>query len=216
MNAGQARPLLAHHIAGDDIVEPYALMANSHDGSMAFNIRLTTVRVVCQNTLALAMKERIGQGFRRSHQGSFIEHAKAAQAFFSAALAELDFVAESFTSLSQRRCDDKKFREILVALLPEPKRPRNSEKNPGLLRAWENKVVEVREARIKITDLRMNGKGMDLDGSRGTFWGVLNAILEFVDHHRKVEGSRISYDPSASCGRRCTGPGSLPRQVTMP
>jgi Domain of unknown function (DUF932) len=37
-------------IKGDDVVEPYALMANSHDGSMAFNIRLTTVRVVCQNT----------------------------------------------------------------------------------------------------------------------------------------------------------------------
>lgn len=34
-------------IAGDDIVQPYALMANSHDGSMAFNIRLTTIRVVC-------------------------------------------------------------------------------------------------------------------------------------------------------------------------
>jgi hypothetical protein len=83
--------------------------------------------------------------------------------------------------------------EILVALFPEPKRPRDSEKNPGLLSAWENKVVEVREARRKITDLGMNGKGMDLDGSRGTFWGVLNAILEFVDHHRKVEGPRISY-----------------------
>src|SRR3989442_5164069 len=38
-------------IGRDDVVEPYALMANSHDGSMAFSIRLTTIRVVCQNTL---------------------------------------------------------------------------------------------------------------------------------------------------------------------
>lgn len=68
-------------IAGDDIVQPYALMANSHDGSIAFNIRLTTVRVVCQNTLALAMKGNIGAGFLRAHQGSLVGHAAAAQEF---------------------------------------------------------------------------------------------------------------------------------------
>jgi hypothetical protein len=64
-------------------------------------------------------------------------------------------------------------------------------KIPGLLSAWEKKIAAVCEARKKIADLRTNGRGMDLDGSRGTFWGVLN--VEFVDHHRKVEGPRISY-----------------------
>jgi hypothetical protein len=42
------------HVRRGDVVEPYALMAKSHDGSLAFSIRLTTIRVVCQNTLALA------------------------------------------------------------------------------------------------------------------------------------------------------------------
>ena len=180
-------------VASNDIVQPYALMANSHDGSMAFNIRLTTVRVVCQNTLGLAMKERLGQGFRRSHQGSFIDHARAAQQFFSATLRELDFVAEAFTHFSQRQCNDKKLAEILGALLPEPKKPRNSESNAGLLRVWERKRDEVRYAKETITKLRQSGKGMDLDGSRGTFWGVLNAILEFVDYHRIIKVDRISY-----------------------
>jgi phage/plasmid-like protein (TIGR03299 family) len=68
-------------IGKEDTVQPYALMANSHDGSMAFNIRLTTIRVVCQNTLSLAMRERLGQQFRRPHQGSFAQHAQAAQEF---------------------------------------------------------------------------------------------------------------------------------------
>ncbi len=198
LGAGEIVWLLAKidktlRIAGDDVVQPYALMANSHDGSMAFNIRLTTVRVVCQNTLALAMKDRIGRGFRRAHQGPFIDHAEAAQQFFGATLRELDFVADSFTRLSQRRCPDEKFGQIIAALIAEPKKPRNVERNPGLLRAWENRVAEVRAARSKISELRTSGKGMNLDGSRGTFWGVLNAILEFVDHYREVEGSRLSY-----------------------
>lgn len=180
-------------IAGDDIVQPYALMANSHDGSMAFNIRLTTVRVVCQNTLALAMKERIGEGFRRAHQGSMVKHAAAAQEFFGATLRELDTVTDSFVRLAERRCSDEKFREILAALLPEPRKPRNVERNPGLMRAWETKVAAVKMATTKITELRAGGKGMELRGSRGTLWGVLNAVLEYVDHHQKIEQSRIAY-----------------------
>jgi hypothetical protein len=34
---------------------------------------------------------------------------------------------------------------------------------------------------------------MDMQGSRGTLWGVLNAITEFVDHHKAVDGSRLGY-----------------------
>jgi phage/plasmid-like protein (TIGR03299 family) len=181
-------------IGRDDVVQPYALMANSHDGSMAFNIRLTTIRVVCQNTLALAMRQSgLGQHFRRSHEGRFADHAQAAQDFFKATLLELDFVADSFTKLSRRSCADDKFQGILAALLPEPQKPRNSARNPGLLRAWEKRVAEVRAARHKIAELRETGKGMLLDGARGTFWGVLNAVLEYVDHHREVKGSRLSY-----------------------
>ncbi len=180
-------------IGTEDIVQPYALMANSHDGSMAFNIRLTTVRVVCQNTLAMAMHERLGQNFRRHHQGSFARHAEAAQEFFAATLRELDFVTQSFTRLSERRCSNEQVQRVLDALLPEPKKPRNSAQNPGLLRAWEQRVDAVKAVRDAISNLRNNGKGMQMNGSRGTFWGLLNAVLEYVDRHGKVQGSRLAY-----------------------
>lgn len=180
-------------VGREDIVEPYALMANSHDGSMAFNIRLTTIRVVCQNTLAMAIHQRLGEQFRRPHQGSITQHAQAAQEFFKATQLELDSVASTFTQLSERPCPNDVFLTILNALLPEPKKPRNSERSPGLLRAWEKRVADVREARRKISELRETGKGQRMDGSRGTFWGVLNAVLEYVDHHREVEGSPVSY-----------------------
>jgi hypothetical protein len=34
---------------------------------------------------------------------------------------------------------------------------------------------------------------MQMQGSRGTFWGLLNAVLEYADHHREVNGSPLSY-----------------------
>jgi hypothetical protein len=83
------------------------------------------------------------------------------------------------------------FERIVLALLPEPKKPRNFERNIGLRRAWESGSSKA--ARKKISELRKSGKGMDLEGSPGTFWGALNAILEYVDHHRKIEGPRVAY-----------------------
>jgi hypothetical protein len=125
-------------IAPGDVVQPYALFANSHDGSMAIHIKLTTIRVVCQNTLAIALKEqRFGQGFRRSHHGTFQMHAEAARAFFAATITELDHVAENFVRLSKTKCSEDQFKTILDALLPEPRRPRNVDANPGLRKAWE-------------------------------------------------------------------------------
>lgn len=181
-------------IGRGDIVQPYALFANSHDGSMAFNIRLTTVRVVCQNTLALAMKEKgLGESFRRPHQGTLRDHAEAAQQFFAATLKELDSVREGFVRLTKMPCAETKFTGIMNALLPEPKKPANADRNPGLHKAWENRVAEIQAARKKIKGLRESGKGMELEGSRGTWWGVLNAVLEYVDHHKETHGSRLSY-----------------------
>ena len=181
-------------IARGDVVQPYALFANSHDGSMAFNIQLTTIRVVCRNTLAIALQEQtFGRQFRRSHQGGFRQHAEAAQQFFASTLRQLDYVAEKFVRLSTKSCQDAQFEEILGVLLPEPKKPRNAETNAGLRKAWETNVARVRKAREKIRDLRTSGHGMELEGSKGTLWGVLNAVLEFVDHFEMTKGSQIAY-----------------------
>ncbi len=181
-------------IGADDFVEPYALLANSHDGSMAFNIRLTTIRVVCQNTLSLAMREKgLGESFRRSHQGSLRDHANAAQTFFAKTLEELDYVAESFTGMANKTCDDAKFKTFLDTLMPEPKPPRNPEQNPGLTKAWERKCDDIRKGRKEICRLRLGGKGADLQTARGTFWGALNAVTEYIDHYKESKTGQLSY-----------------------
>jgi len=178
-------------IGGEDVVQPYALMANSHDGSRAFQMKFTPIRVVCQNTLSLAISESLGAPFKRSHQGSFNEHAQAAQKFFSATMKELDGIAESYTALSKQPCPDTVFYAILEELLPDPKRPVNADRNPAVLRMWETKRANTLAARSKVLELRSTGMGAGLRTARGTMWGGLNAVVEFVDHHQAIKGSRI-------------------------
>ena len=178
-----------------DVVEPYALFSNSHDGSLAFSISLTTIRVVCQNTLRMALHDRkLGEHFRRSHHGSLAEHTEAAKAFWAAALQELERTEQAFTALTKKPCNDAQFTRVVETLLPLPVKPRNTDQNPGLLKAWQTQTETISQARTKIQQLRGTGKGMNLDSANGTYWGALNAITEYVDHHHALkDGSRLAY-----------------------
>ena len=176
-------------IGHGDIVEPYALFSNSHDGSRAFSISLTTVRVVCRNTLSQALREtRFGKQFRRGHQSSLVEHTEAARHFFAATLKQLDDLKDAYVGLTKRQCPRDRFDEILIELLPDPVQPRNVAQNKGLMKAFENRLEQAKSGRKVMQELRDSGIGMQLPGAKGTYWGALNAVTEFVDHHQPSKG----------------------------
>lgn len=65
--------------AGDDVVEPYVLLTNSHDGSMALRMFPTTIRVVCQNTLNLALRQAGESGLTIYHRESLQQRVEEAK-----------------------------------------------------------------------------------------------------------------------------------------
>ena len=67
------------YMAGSqDAIQPYILLTNSHDGSKALRIFPTTIRVVCQNTLTLALQNGLGEGLSIRHRPSLSERVAEA------------------------------------------------------------------------------------------------------------------------------------------
>ena len=73
----------------DDLIKPYVLLTNTHDGSQAPRMIPTTVRVVCQNTLNLALRES-GVG------GLTISHHPRLESRIAEARAKLGIIAARF------------------------------------------------------------------------------------------------------------------------
>ncbi len=172
-------------VANGDVVQPYALYSNGHGGPYAFSICLTTVRVVCQNTLNMALRDqKVASHFRRAHKGTVREHAEAAEAFWKSAMLQCDQAQQAFQRLACRVCSDAEFDVLLEKLLPLPA-PLKGKGRVAEARA-EKRRQQVLDQRSQVRTLRQKGQGAELVTARGTLWGALNAVTEFVDHGENV------------------------------
>ena len=100
-------------VTGDDVLEKYVLLANSHDGSLAVTMQLTAVRVVCANTMSVALAS--GQKFRALHTPNVISKANEAreflgltEAYFESLMAGVNRLVE--TKMNKAKVDEMVFK----------------------------------------------------------------------------------------------------------
>jgi len=154
-------------INGNDIVEKFLLLTNSHDGSGAVRVKLTPIRVVCENTLATALAGA-EQEVRVRHTANAKVKLKEAHEVLGLSnwlYAELNRI---FSQMSQRRVTGKEMKDFVRAIFPEPARVHH-----------RSHVPQIHE---KVLELAETGSGAEM--TKGTLWGAYNAITEFVDHYR--------------------------------
>ncbi|MDX1947408.1 MAG: DUF932 domain-containing protein [Pirellulaceae bacterium] len=165
----------------DDITEKFLLLSNSHNGTSAMRVFFTPIRVVCANTLAVAHRRGQGMGVAILHKGDLQEKIGEAQKvlgiahrFYDDLQIKVDHLARHFPTAGQ--IDD-----FFHKLFPDPP-------DAGRTRA-EN-------TRQELHRLFEAGKGQDIEGIRHSAWAALNAVTEYVDHHRptraKCEQERAS------------------------
>ena len=182
-------------VRGDDVVETYLLFSNSHDGSSAIDVRLTTVRVVCQNTLSMALDNAsVGKVFRRAHDGRYSVLKEESRAFFEFSVKQSDAAQALFARLAATECDDKSFEVFLAQLLPDPKRPVTASQNSQVERAWQTRLATVRATRAQVMGVRHEGvAAQGVQPEDKTWWGALNTVTAWVDHVQKSNADRYAH-----------------------
>lgn len=113
--------LLAHmlheYIISGERISPYLLFSNAHDGSGAVRIALTPVRVVCNNTLNLALSTA-KRSWSMMHTGDIRGKIKEAEDTLFRAESYMDELGKEFENLRTKKLTDKKVMEYIEILLP--------------------------------------------------------------------------------------------------
>lgn len=175
-----------------DKVKSYLLINTSHDGSISIQASITPVRVVCANTLNLALgrtKKRDGvkQSFKIRHTQTANGKVQAAREALGIANAYMDAFSVMANEMIQKEISAKQFNDIILAAYPKP--DKDSKK---ALTTWTNKVDLIND----IYTGEFNGM------IAGTAWGALNALTERIDWHRGNKPSILAgasgFDPAVN------------------
>lgn len=103
-------------IAGDRI-SPYLVFSNTHDGSGAVRAAVTPVRVVCNNTLNLAL-DTAKRSFSMVHTGDIREKVQEAKQTLFMADRYMESLGREFEQLRKQKISDRQVKEYIELLLP--------------------------------------------------------------------------------------------------
>ncbi|WP_186426453.1 DUF932 domain-containing protein [Cupriavidus metallidurans] len=161
-------------LKGKDKVDGYLLLATACDGTLATTAQFTSVRVVCNNTLAIALGNGTG-AVKVPHRSQF--DAQAVKRQLGIAVSSWDAFMVRTKALAERKVTESAAEAFFRRVLTYP-----------VTASSDRDTVAVNERAIKAVGQLYagRGKGAQLPSASGTAWGLLNAVTEFADHHRRA------------------------------
>ena len=165
---GEASPVSVR-----DKIGGFLLLSTSADGSLATEARLTSIRVVCRNTLQMARADG-KPALRVSHRSVF--DADAVKQQMGLNTAAWDSFRHSLTRLANKAVPEEQAEEIVAGLFAA----QDSQ-------AARDKARDSAGFKRVLTLFTGAALGSELDGVQGTAYGLLNAVTEYADHHVRAQ-----------------------------
>lgn len=161
-------------ISGDEVT-PYLVFSNSHDGSGAIKVAMTPIRVVCNNTLNLALAET-KRCWSTIHTGNLSGKLQDAKQTLLHADAYMQGLAKAFEELRKVKLTDRKVMGYIDILLPELDNS-TPQQTKNIVRLKEDMKARYFDA----PDLKDVGK----NGYR-----FINAVSDFATHAKPIRMTR--------------------------
>jgi len=162
-------------LKGNDVVHGYLLLATSCDGTLATMAIPTSVRVVCNNTLAVALQGATQAGaIKVPHSTQF--DAQAVKRQLGIAVGQWDSFMYRMKTLAERKVKTHEAMNYFLKVICQSEQP--GEGTTGLANERALKKVQAL--------YEGHGRGAELQAAKGTAWGLLSAITEYVDHEKQA------------------------------
>ena len=158
---------------GDEVVK-YLLLANSHTGAASVQIKLTPVRVVCNNTLTMALS--FGESIKIPHFPDVKKRLAFASEVISNVLQNYAMLEKHFVEMARRRLSPDDFLKYMDLVMPVPVPGRNP--NSWLL----SRIERIKSQRKQCREFFEYGNAKDPEEIRGTLWSAYNAVTYLSDY----------------------------------
>jgi phage/plasmid-like protein (TIGR03299 family) len=161
-------------VIGDNICSKYLLLANAHDGRGSVSVKFTPIRVVCQNTLMLALES--------GDKAHTIRHSKNMQGRLQNVQELLGLIWKTFEKaqalfqlLAKVQVNAERRDTYLEAVYPRTADQRKMKKRPE---RWD-----------RVAQLFEIGDSPDVRPSH-TLWGAYNSVTRYEDYRQAHEAGR--------------------------
>ncbi|HWY33189.1 MAG TPA: DUF932 domain-containing protein [Nitrosopumilaceae archaeon] len=163
----------------NDTGEKYVDFHTSHDGSISLEASILAWRLVCSNGLKAFKKLASVKARHTLHLN--LDSMKESLGLLN---NQFNVIQELSNKMAAQPFERNHFGNVLEKIGLIPAEPKRSTRAQNILQYVES--------------LFANGKGANLEGTKGTTWGAYNAITEYVDHYRG--NSVVKREESASIG----------------
>lgn len=185
-------------LKGKDVSNGYILLATACDGTLATTAQFTSIRVVCNNTLAIALKgQNSSAGVVKVPHSTKFDAEKIKQQLGISVRAWEDHMYE-MKQLSQRKVTQQEAAAYFDAVFNNTSLS-IAEQDDSIIQFYRNvaahgnpaadttKVEPNGRAMSKVmTMFNGHGRGAELSSAKDTAYGLLCSITEFADHERRA------------------------------
>lgn len=171
LQGGRKVWLLAHlpheYIIAGERISPYLVFSNTHDGSGAIRVAVTPIRVVCNNTLNLALNTA-KRSWSTIHTGDIKSKLEEAKNTLFMANTYMDELGKEFENLRKKKLTDKQVIEYIELLIPLDESATSQQKK-NIIRLQDDMKIRYFDA-------------PDLKDVGNNAYRFINAVSDFATH----------------------------------
>ena len=183
-------------LKGKDVSNGYILLATACDGTLATTAQFTSIRVVCNNTLAIALRgQALSAGVVKVPHSTKFDADKVKQQLGISVRAWEEHMYE-MKQLSQRKVTQTEAAAYFDAVFNNTSLS-NTEQDDSIIQFYRNVATQAQNNSAKTEPngrsmskvMRMfngHGRGAELSSAKETAYGLLCSMTEFIDHERRA------------------------------